>query len=257
MKHIESLLEDIGLTDTEARIYLTGLAYESIGVQELSTKTSIKRPTIYHAMGTLMSKGLISERRIGSKIRFTMCPPGRLKDYVEEQKRILESKKNKVAEIIPLLEKRQGMKGKEEVSVVEYKGIEGVKMVFDIAFYAKSKYWDVIAPVNNFLRQYDEEYAGYYMKARKMYGITSRTLWEHKPGARKLSVQEVRDRNPRFMPKSMQGRFKTMMIIFDDKVAIFSPLDTLSAILITSKETAEMFRALFDGVWEVSEKYER
>lgn len=257
MKHLESLLTEIGLTDTESKVYLTGLAYESVGVQELSTKTQIKRPTIYHAMSTLVAKGLVSERRIGAKTRFAMCPPARLKDYIEEQERMLEDKKDRISEIIPLLEKRQGMRGKEEVSVVEYKGIEGIKMVLDIAFYAKSKHWDIIAPVNNFLREYDEEYARYYLKVRKLYGITSRTLWENKMKARKLTAQEAKDRNPRFMPMPMQNRFRTMMIIFDDKVAIFSPLEALSAILITSKETSEMFRAIFDGIWDVSEKYQK
>ena len=132
-----------------------------------------------------------------------------------------------------------------------------MKMVMDMAFYCRSKKWDVIAPYKNFLREYDPEYAKRYLEARKRYGITSRALWEPQftKSSRELTAEEQRDRSPRFMPVEMRGRFKSMIFIFDDKVAIFSSYEKLSAVLITSKEMNEMFQAMFDSLWEVSERY--
>lgn len=256
MKEIVSTLTDIGLTSTEASIYVSGLDAEYIGVQQIAERTGIKRPTIYHALNTLIEKGLIAEKKISGKVSFAMCPPAQIKSYIKLQKEKLAKQEEKLQEILPLLEKRTKLRDKNTSSIVEYKGIEGVKTVLDIAFYSKSHHWDIIAPVNNFLRSHDKEYAKYYLNARSYHRITSRSLWEKKPGARKLSPQEIKERNPRFMPESMQGKFTSMIILFDDKAAIISPLEDKSALLITSKEIQGMLSAMFEAIWNISEKYQ-
>lgn len=251
---IKSLV-NIGLTQTEAQIYLAGLGQDSIGVQEIAKKTRIKRPTIYHAVKTLLDKGIVAERKIGGKSLFVMSSPETLKSYVHRQKQKLEKQELAIDELIPFLTK-QTNGDDSAIQTVEYQGIEGVKTVFEEALYCKDRHWDIIAPVNNFLREYNKDYAANYLKTRARRDITVRTLWEHKPNSRKLTPMEIRDRNPRFMPESMQGRFNSMIILFDDKIAIIAPFSKLSAILITSKELKNMFTALFGTIWSISEKYE-
>lgn len=256
MVDMHEALMELGLTQTEARIYCAGLGASSIGIQELCKKTTIKRPTIYHAVGTLKDKGLVSEKRVGGKLQFMMSPPSHMRGFVERQKELVLERAERLEELIPLLAKASvGSRG-APMNIVSYDGIDGMKTVMDIAFYCTSKHWDIIAPVKNFLREYDKEYALRYLKARKHHDITARTLWEFaQPTARELTREEIADRNPRFMPAAMQGRFKSMMILFDDKIAIFSSYEKLSAVLITSPELKEMFQAMFDGIWEFSEKY--
>lgn len=259
MQEIEKSLTDIGLTSTEARIYLAGLMYESVTIFDLGKKTKIKRPTIYHAITTLIEKGLVGEKRIGNKLHFSMSPPRTIRRLAEQQKELIDVRTKKLDEVISLLSQQQ-IEGKEEeeeeVSVIKYNGIEGMRIALDAALYCRSKQWDIIAPVKNFLREYDKEYAQYYLNARRDRGITSRTLWEFLPGGRDLGVAEIRERNPRFMPAVMQGKFKSMTILFDDTIVIFSSYEKLSAILITSKELHHMFSAMFEGLWEASEAYE-
>jgi sugar-specific transcriptional regulator TrmB len=252
MKETEASLIDLGMTHTEARIYLSGLACESISAQEIAKQTGIKRPTVYHALSTLMDKGLVAQRTIGGKAKFSMSPPAHIQKVIREQKEALELREQKLQSILPLLTQQYANTKQSSIATVQYEGVQGVKMVLDIAFYSRSHHWDIIAPTRNFLKEYDSSYKEYYLKARKYYGITARSLWEHKPTSRKLSAQELRERNPRIMPKSMQGRFQSMMLLFDDKVAIISPLEKLSAILITSQETKEMFLAMFDAIWDIS-----
>jgi len=253
-KETEASLVEVGLTLTEAKIYLAGLGLKTITIEELGKKTQIKRPTIYHAIGTLLAKGLVTQKRVGSKLTFTVAPPQTMRALVEEQKQKVEARANILNTLIPLLSEKQI--SDDAVSVAEYSGIEGMKLVMDIAFYCKSRTWDIIAPYQNFLREYDAEYAKRYLWARKYHGITSRTLWEDgMRTGRKLTKEEVSERNPRLMPWVMHGKFKSMMILFDDKIALFSSYEKLSAILITSKELNGMFEAMFEGLWEVSERY--
>ena len=256
MSESEDALMDIGLTRTEARIYLTGLSAGALTIQEIGHKTKIKRPTIYHSIGTLSEKGLVSQKRRGSKTYYSMCPPETVRGLLEEQRAALEKRAQKLDTLIPLLTEQAKHDNADGASVVQHSGIEGMKLVMDIAFYCKSKKWDIIAPYKNFLREYDREYAQRYLNARKHYGITSRTLWEDGMRTdRKLTDEERRERNPRLMPWVMHGKFKSMIFIFDDKVAIFSSFQTPSAILITSKELNSMFQAMFDGLWDASEGY--
>ncbi len=250
----ESLIS-LGLTPTEAQVYLAGLAYESVAMQDLGRSTKVKRPTIYHALSRLQERGLVAEKRAGERLRFYMSPPQNLHMLVEAKKQQLLAQEKLLQEILPSLSARQKRVKQDGVGVVHYSGIEGMKMVMDIAFYCKSKRWDILAPFNNFLREYDSEYAKQYLQARKYHGITSRTLWEDAPRDRELTAEELRERNPRLMPWVMHKKFKSMMILFDDKVAIFSPYEKLSAVLITSPELHALFSAMFEGIWEFSERY--
>lgn len=255
MNKAEESLVNIGLTPTEAALYLAGVSSDLLTIQELCKKTKIKRPTIYHAIGTLIEKGLVSEKKVGNKLHFSMSAPEHMRALVEREREAVEARARTLDELIPLLAQQKKSSKKENMNVLQYSGIEGMKMVMDIAFYCKSRRWDIIAPYNNFLREYDKDYAKRYLNARKYHGITSRTLWESGVGnIKKLSRDEIEERNPRRMPRVMQGKFKSMMILFDDKIAIFSSYEKLSAVLITAGDMQAMFQAIFDGLWEVSER---
>ncbi len=255
MNQIEKTLIALGLTKTEASLYLAGLSHESVGVQQLAKETNIKRPTIYHSLHTLLAKGLVEELGRDGRLEFVMTPPDQLVRLVQKQKENLKHHEAELMKVIPIL--RQAKRSaSEEISTVHYEGIEGIKTAVDIALYCKSREWDIIAPIKNFFSDFEKEYAEYYMNTRKQRGIVTRTLWEKgmRPG-RRLTADEMRQRRPRIMPQSMQGKLKSVLIIFDNKVAIISSLEKLSATIITSQETHDMFKAVFEGLWEASEEY--
>ncbi len=254
MDDFNTTLVSLGLTETEAALYLAGIRYPSVGVHELVKETGIKRPTVYHALGTLKSKGLSAEHGTGGKLKFVMCPPEQLMKLVKDKRNDLDKQEEVLNQFIPFL-KQVGLT-EDVFTTAQYEGIEGIKTAVDIALYCKSRTWEIIAPVKNFFSEFDKEYAQYYLHTRKRKGITSRTLWEEemRPG-RKLTPEDAYQRKPRIMPKSMHGKLKSVLIIFDDKVAIISSLEKLSAVVITSQEVHDMFSAMFNGLWEISKEY--
>jgi sugar-specific transcriptional regulator TrmB len=246
------LLASLGLTETEATIYLAGLELSPCTPQTLSLKTNVKRPTVYHALDTLREKGFVSELKIGNKSHFTMMNPESLRGLVSNKKIELEQQELQLASLIPFLSDLQLQKNLTEV--IHGHGKEGAKRVLDAAFRTKTKQWDIIAPYENFLR-HDKELAELYLTTRKVRDIRARTLWELRRDERPLSEAEVEIRNPRILPPALAGKFESMILIFDDKVAIFSSHKNLSAILITSNEINALFKAMFEGLWELSEPY--
>ena len=250
MIQIKSILAKMGLTDTEIEIYITGLSYDTIGVKELEKNTRINRTTIYHALGTLIQKGLVAKKEsgTGAKLLFTMTSPKNLKKFLDREIMLLEEKKQEIDMIIPLL--TDHLKQKEDVfKVSHYEGIEGVKLVVEEALYCRDHTWDIIAPKKNFFSEFDTLYAKYYLKARKNNRIHARSLWESLPSTKALTQEDKIDRNPRRLPKTMHGKFQSVIIIFDDKVAFISSIKNLSAILIRSQEIHDTMAAIFEGLW--------
>lgn len=255
METLEKVLMGLGLTLTETKIYLEGIRHTSQTASELARVTRIKRPTVYHAIATLMDKGLVAEKKVGGKLQFYMSPLEQTKKLATRERDAIEAKEMELERLIPLFSTLHHQGGDAPFEVVQYQGIEGVKTVYEIALYAKRPHWDVIAPVDNFLRSAGKAYAEYYLRSRKQHHIVSRTLWEEKQRSRMLSKEEMKERNPRLLPVSMQGKFKSMIIMFDNKVAIIGPWEQQSAILIISEEVTQMFEVLFEAIWSVSKEY--
>jgi HTH-type transcriptional regulator, sugar sensing transcriptional regulator len=253
MNDPRSLLENLGLTETEAALYLAALGTPTTGVAELAKHTGIKRPTVYHALGTLAEKGLVAKRGTGSRQTFAACPPEQLHRLIAEEEEKLRKNETLLKQQLPALIERHRAAASEEISTVQYEGIDGIKMVVDIALFCRSLRWDIIAPNKNFFSEFDKAYASYYLSQRTLRGISSRSLWERGLPRRKLSTVELKERSPRYLPEVMHGRFQSVIILFDDKVAIISSLERLSAILIISKEIHGTFAAMFEGLWEHSE----
>jgi sugar-specific transcriptional regulator TrmB len=254
MEQISAILKNIGLTATETAIYLAGLNFPSIGVKELEKITGIKRTTIYHALNTLMQKGLVANKGTATRLAFIMTDPKDIKRLIVSQIHSLEDQQKELDKILPLLETKS-TKQLSHSNVLHYEGIAGIKLVVEQALYCKTRHWDIIAPNKNFFSEFDKKYADYFIQTRQERQISARSLWENNPGRRSLTPEEIKDRNPRYLPKIMQGHFKSVIIIFDDKVAIISSLEELAAILIQSREINDLFKAMFEGLWLTSQEY--
>ena len=253
------LLADIGLTTTESQIYLAGLGSVDVSVQELVKETNIQRTTIYHALHTLVEKGLAAKQQKGSHLRFAMTPPAQIERFIGQRIQNLTAQAKLAQQIAPLLERQRGIGS--GTSVMQYEGIEGIKTAIDLALYCRSRRWEIIAPRKNFFSDFDKKYAQYFLETRKKRGIVTRSLWEQdgkqhtSPSGRRLTPEEIAQRNPRYLPKAMHGTFQAVMIIFDESVMFVSSLGEKNAVVITSKELSGMQRALFEGLWAIAKPY--
>ncbi len=93
-------LKDIGLNDKEVKVYVTLLKSGRLRPSALSKLTGINRATIYHTAKDLVNRGLIAEDLGGATIYLTALPPENLKQIIERPKRELESKTEKINDLI-------------------------------------------------------------------------------------------------------------------------------------------------------------
>jgi len=86
----ESVLEDIGFTKNEAKVYIALLETGSTTAGKISDITKIHRTNVYDALNGLVKKGVVSFITREKVKYFQSVDPKNLKRYVEEKKELLE-----------------------------------------------------------------------------------------------------------------------------------------------------------------------
>jgi sugar-specific transcriptional regulator TrmB len=83
-------IERLGLTEKEAKMYLTSLRIGPSSMQTLAAKAKVDRGTAYHLAKTLGQKGLFGQVEAGKRPLFGVTNPQQFYDYVAEQKRLAD-----------------------------------------------------------------------------------------------------------------------------------------------------------------------
>ncbi|MBP7992111.1 MAG: hypothetical protein KAZ30_00455 [Candidatus Magasanikbacteria bacterium] len=253
MSDLKKKLQNIlSLTDTEAAVYVAALPYPAVGVNELVKLTNIKRTTVYHAVDTLLYKGLASRKSNDKRALFSMVSPQFLQHNLAAQIQEIEEQQKNLTNLIPdlALLQKNSLFGTD---VRHYQGVSGVKAVYEEALYCKSREWKTITPGISFLEQFGVDFHDYVAEVKNKRKLRSKLLWEEvKKNKPRTPKQTNSVRDVRVMPKTMEGKFKSKVILFDKKVALITPATDAGAIIIDSPEIHAMFDALFDVIWDVS-----
>ncbi|MBU0708140.1 hypothetical protein KJ596_00090 [Patescibacteria group bacterium] len=118
-----------GLTDNEAKVYLTLLESGGLGVKELVDKTKLARGVVYFLVDELINKELVLKRSRKGKNFYVTASPIFLKDLISDQLKEVQTKDSVLTKILPdLLEKFQ--KQTHSPVIQFYDGREGVKKVY-------------------------------------------------------------------------------------------------------------------------------
>ena len=122
---LEKYLQDIGLNEKEAILYISLLSVENSSVLDLSKKTKLNRSTTYVILESLAKKGLVTETTVGKKTHYQAESPERLETYVEQRKIMLEEQAKRLRDIIPQIKSVQ-REGGERPVVKFFEGREGI-----------------------------------------------------------------------------------------------------------------------------------
>ncbi|MFH1047264.1 MAG: helix-turn-helix domain-containing protein [Patescibacteria group bacterium] len=93
-------LQEIGLSDKEAKVYLAALELGSATAQQIAVKAIVNRPTAYVMIESLIHRGLMSRHMHKKKTMLQAAMPHKLFYIVESQIRDLQKKETTVKNII-------------------------------------------------------------------------------------------------------------------------------------------------------------
>src|SRR3989344_9484889 len=94
-------LQDIGLSEKEAKIYSAALELGAATADQLAKHSKIVRSTTYVQLESLMEKGLMSTYEQGKKTFFAPESPELLKRFLAKQKENIGAKENDLASFLP------------------------------------------------------------------------------------------------------------------------------------------------------------
>jgi len=126
----ETILQEIGLTKSEIKVYRALLEMGSSSKDPLVKKAKISSSKIYEVTDKLIEKGLVSYSLKNNVKYFSTASPNRIKDYLEEKKnKIIEQEKSFDAVLPELNRIHSSLKQEQDAEV--FKGWKGLETVYD------------------------------------------------------------------------------------------------------------------------------
>ncbi len=104
------LLEDIGLTKGEIKVYLTLLKLGETTTGRIIDEAQISSGKIYEILDKLLKKGLVSFIIKEKTKYFQASNPNRILDFLHEKEKLIKIKETELIKEIPLLLKIQESK---------------------------------------------------------------------------------------------------------------------------------------------------
>jgi len=250
-----SHIEELGLSNKEARVYVAALQVGPSPVQRIADQSGIKRVTTYVILESLVGLGLVSQSVKGKKTYFIAEDPGNLKRLIEKREHELKEQKANFTHILPEL---VGLKSvpKEMPNVKYYDSADGISTIqgsfMENAKKAGADYIYGFSNVDEFYTYFPD-----FFPDRLRVGIPSRFLYTSSKGAYLKEADVERNRESRWLPLDkfpVSGDF----LIAGDTIAMLSfggsnPM----GVTVASKEIAQGLRALFQVAWEAAEIYNK
>lgn len=137
-ERVKKFLQEIGLSEKEAIIYIALLSVDNYSVAELAKATDINRTTLYPILDDLIAKRLVVEVKENNKVRFQAEPPERIETYILNRKNQLEEQEKVLDDIIPQM--RGFLRESGEKPIVKiYEGRDGVLQSLEERYETSSK----------------------------------------------------------------------------------------------------------------------
>lgn len=237
----ESFLQEIGLSEKEAKVYLALLQVDSGSIPELATKTKINRTTIYPVLESLQKKGLVSEVQVAKKVHYQAAPPERLETYVERQKVVLEEQSARLKDVIPQIKSTQREQGERPI-IKYFEGREGAVSAYEEFYnFSNSVEKDGYYIVNSDLLEeiFTKEEMSTFREIRKNKKIDTTIVYNREDGDKTFDKNKAAVRID-----SKQYPISCDIAIIDDNIVISTLGNNVSSFLIKSKDIASSLVSL-------------
>ena len=248
------LLEKIGLTRGEARVYLALLKLGASSTGPVAKASGISRSKVYAVMDKLAEKGLASHVDRRGVTYYHAVEPSKIKDYLQEREEELKGLEAEFEEFLPkLLSYAQEKPAGHEINI--YQGFKGHRIAHEQSYH-KLKRGDEYyvlgvphVPLWEHVRYWRTDH-----ERREAAGIGCRMLF-NRDAPRKLLMNRNSYRlcEARYMP--IDVAMPCYFTMFADTTLITLPAKEPITIEVVSKGTTESFMAYFRGFWELSKPF--
>lgn len=238
------LLQQLGLNEKEAKVYLAGLEYGPTSIIDLAVKSGVKRTTIHEFIEPLIQQGFIVVSFSGKRKLYNAAPP-------EALEQILEKQTQAVKKLLPDL-KFLASKSIQKPKIRYYEGVEGIKQVYEDFLTAKGPI-DYFGSIQDEISVVGKKYIADWVKRRIQKGIKVNAIRLRR---KEIQIKEWAGgqeylRDLRFFPIETKENFCNISI-YDNKIAIHSSAKESYGMIIESQELAASLKFIWQIVWNIS-----
>ncbi|MFB6182382.1 MAG: TrmB family transcriptional regulator [Candidatus Magasanikbacteria bacterium] len=247
---LEDILEYYGLDNVQIKVYKKLVKVGESRVPDLVDALELSRASIYDALKELQNKNLIVDRKEGRKTYYKSEHPDKLHELVEDKKREMKTKSNRMKEVIDKL-KGDYMKQSNRPGVRVFEGKEGFKEAMYDNLEAEEIYSIVdVVSTTDFINEINKE----YVEERKRRGIKKKMLIRRS----KEDIEQIKKQGSdlsevRILPESFPA-FDSSVQIYNNKVGYFTLREEqILAVIINDPAISQMNKNIFEHLWQQQE----
>jgi HTH-type transcriptional regulator, sugar sensing transcriptional regulator len=234
------ILEDIGLSNAEIKVYLALLELGTSTAGPILEKSGLQNSVVHMTLNKLIERGFVTFVKEGKRNHYQATNPKHIIDFINE-------KKERFEEILPTLLLKQ-QQAKEKPEIITFRGIRGIKELLMELLDAGGKEHHTFGSTAKSLMLGDAWWVSYHKKRAKR-GIKAKLMFNESLAYWKAEVKyprsEVRYTKTGFEPL-------TETIIRNDKVGIIIWTDKPLGIIISQKEAANSYDQFFKIMWNAA-----
>lgn len=247
---IQEALQQYGLTDKEAALYLALLELGSSSILQLSSKTKINRTTLYHTIDNLIEKRFVTQSKKGKQTVYVAEHPSTLKQLFKEKLKQFDT-------LLPELVTRMNHDAIKPV-LKYYEGIEGVKEVYRASLNAKENELKAFVGIES-LQVRDKALIHFWQKeyipARKKNNKLAKLVIPDDELAVDFHSRDKQEfRESRLLPASTYN-FECEIMCYDNVVSMISyHTHEVFAVTIESQLIANTMKMIWKLAWNSARK---
>ena len=244
----ESVLQEIGLTPGESKIYLALAKIGQTTTGPIAKESGVSASKVYKILDKLEVKGLIGKVVKGKITYYTASNPKQILHYIEDKEAMLQEKKLEAQKLVAQLLVQQNKHHENNASILQ--GFKAVTNAFtDIIDELKSgeEYKVLGATYNDIPGLRSFFYKHHKRRAEKK--IKLLMLVNHDITLEKTTAGHSEIKK---LPKELDQLME--IVTYKDKVLIVLWTESPIAFLIQNKEANHSFNKYFETFWKTAKK---
>ena len=240
-----AILQQLGLSLNEAKIYLSLIEYGGSGVSTIALRAQVHRRNAYDAVHRLLEKGLVFEVHTNTETTYEAVDPGKLMELMRERERSL-------AASLPKLQELYHTSRAPELAYI-YKGVEGVKNYMRLALHS-GKDMFILGAEGAWLDPRIAEYTAWFLQEAKKKRMHITAILDHDARGIPEAANKLAHEH-KFLPA--QYDTNSTMDIFGDYVVTYTGttpgklLDNVTIFVMHSPDLAASYRIWWQALWDM------
>ena len=237
------ILEDFGLTHAEIKTYLALLELGSATAGPLLEKSGLQNSVVHRALNSLIEKGLINYVKEGKRNIYQATDPEQFRNYIEDKRQRFE-------QLLPELKTKQiGAHVKESATI--YKGIRGVKEVYNLMISQKAKEYLTYGGGKECVARMGLAWWINLHASRVANKLPSRQVFDESVRSQDADIVGKPLTNVRYVSSEL-AQFQETVIV-GDTVAVTVFTQNPYSFLIHDAKVAEGYKKYFELLWSVAQ----